>query len=47
MGLTELAHFAVFPWLNPSGITAYVPGMWTVLALAPVAWWGMWRLVPG
>ena len=47
MGLTELAHFAVFPWLNPSGITAYVPGMWTVLALAPVAWWGMWRLVRG
>jgi hypothetical protein len=44
MGVTELAHFGVFPWLNPGGITAYVPGMWTVLVLAAFAWWGMWRL---
>lgn len=43
LGLTELAHFVVFPWINPAGI-GYVPGMWSVIALAPVAWWGMWRL---
>ncbi|MCG7594871.1 hypothetical protein ACXYX3_28250 (plasmid) [Mycobacterium sp. C3-094] len=43
LGLTELAHFVVFPWLDPGG-AGYVPGMWTVVALAPVAWWGMWRL---
>lgn len=46
LGLTELAHFLVFPWLDPSG-AGYVPGMWTVVALAPVAWWGMWRLTRG
>lgn len=45
MGVTELAHFVVFPWLN--GSLGYVPGMWTVLALAPVAWWGMVRLALG
>lgn len=44
MGLTEIAHFAIFPWLNPLGAAAYVPGMWTIVVLAPVAWWGMWRL---
>ncbi|MDX1882602.1 hypothetical protein [Mycolicibacterium sp. 120270] len=43
MGLTELAHFLVFPWLDPTG-AGYVPGMWSVIALAPAAWWGMWRL---
>ena len=46
MGLTELAHFLVFPWLDPAG-AGYVPGMWSVVALAPVAWWGMWRLARG
>ncbi len=46
MGITELAHFLVFPWLNES-VVAYVPGMWSVLALAPVAWWGMARLASG
>lgn len=46
MGITELAHFVVFPWLNHTTV-AYVPGMWTVLVLAPVAWWGMARLALG
>ncbi|MDO3635352.1 HXXEE domain-containing protein [Mycolicibacterium arseniciresistens] len=46
MGVTELAHFLVFPWLNDS-TTSYVPGMWTVVVLAPVAWWGMSRLARG
>ncbi len=46
LGLTELAHFVVFPWIDPAGV-GYVPGMWSVIALAPVAWWGMWRLARG
>lgn len=46
LGISELAHFMVFPWIDPAGI-GYVPGMWSVIALAPVAWWGMWRLVRG
>lgn len=41
MGLTELAHWVVFPFVND---LHYVPGMWSVVALAPVAWWGMARL---
>jgi len=42
MGVTELAHF-VLPVLanEPYG---YFPGMASVLVLAPLAWWGMWRL---
>lgn len=42
MGVTELAHFA-FPLFvaEPNG---YFPGMASVVVLAPVAWWGMWRL---
>jgi len=42
MGITELAHF-IFPlfWNKPYG---YFPGMASVLVLAPLAWWGMWRL---
>lgn len=42
MGITELAHF-VFPLLTnePYG---YFPGMWSVLVVAPLGWWGMWRL---
>lgn len=42
MGVTELAHF-VFPFFTgkPYG---YFPGMASVIVLAPVAWWGMWRL---
>lgn len=46
MGITELAHWVVFPFIQGPGIHA-VPGMWTVLVLAPVAWWGMWRLCQG
>ena len=42
MGLTELAHF-IMPLLanEPYG---YFPGMASVFVLAPLAWWGMWRL---
>jgi hypothetical protein len=42
MGITELAHF-VLPILanEPYG---YFPGMASVFVLAPLAWWGMWRL---
>ena len=42
MGITELAHFFL-PFLTnePYG---YFPGMASVIILAPIAWWGMWRL---
>jgi len=42
MGITELAHF-VFPFFldQPYG---YFPGMASVLFLAPLAWWGIYRL---
>lgn len=42
MGISELAHF-VFPLFRdqPYG---YFPGMWSVIPLAPVAWWGMYKL---
>ena len=45
MGITELAHF-VLPLFTdkPYG---YFPGMASVIFLAPVAWWGMWRLHKG
>lgn len=45
MGITELAHF-VLPFLTdkPYG---YFPGMYSVVVLAPVAWWGMYRLAKG
>jgi hypothetical protein len=42
MGLTELAHFFL-PLLAP-GPYGYFPGMASVVVLAPLAWWGMWRL---
>lgn len=42
MGVIELAHF-VFPLLKPEPY-GYFPGMWSVIALAPAAWWGIWRL---
>ena len=43
MGITELAHFFL-PFLTnePYG---YFPGMASVIVLAPLAWWGMWRLL--
>lgn len=42
MGITELAHF-IFPFFidKPYG---YFPGMASVTVLAPVAWWGIYRL---
>ena len=42
LGITELAHF-VLPLLTdePYG---YFPGMMSVVVLAPLAWWGMYRL---
>ena len=46
LGITELAHFVVFPLLDPPNY-GYVPGMATVVVLAPIAWWGMWRLARG
>lgn len=46
MGVTELAHWIVFPFLleNPF---QYVPGMISVIPLAPVAWLAMRRLAVG
>ncbi|MBK1439872.1 hypothetical protein JHJ32_07750 [Parapedobacter sp. ISTM3] len=43
MGVAELAHF-VFPFLTqePYG---YFPGMFSVVVLAPLAWWGIARLI--
>lgn len=45
LGITELAHF-IFPLFKeePYG---YFPGMASVVLLAPVAWWGMYRLNQG
>lgn len=43
MGITELAHFVVFPWFAPRPF-AYFPGMASVVLLAPVAWVGLRRL---
>lgn len=37
MGVTELAHWLVFPFLQGPGVHS-VPGMWSVLLLAPAAW---------
>ena len=42
MGITELAHF-VFPLFTDKPYS-YFPGMASVVALAPAAWWGMWRM---
>jgi hypothetical protein len=42
MGVTELAHFGL-PFFRP-GPYGYFPGMASVVVLAPVAWWGIWRL---
>jgi hypothetical protein len=42
MGVTELAHFA-FP-LIVGGQYGYFPGMASVVALAPAAWWGAYLL---
>jgi len=42
MGVIELAHF-FFPFFTPEPY-GYFPGMATVVPLAPVAWFGLWRL---
>lgn len=42
MGITELAHF-LFPLFTDEAY-GYFPGMGSVVFLAPVAWWGMYRL---
>ncbi len=41
-GILELWHF-VFP-LMAEGPYGYFPGMWTVPLVAPIGWWGMWRM---
>lgn len=46
MGITELAHWIVFPFFVEPKIQ-YIPGMISVVFLAPVAWWGMLRLSHG
>ena len=44
MGITELAHFVVFPFLIDKSY-GYFPGMISVVFLAPVAWWGIYHLL--
>ena len=46
MGITELAHFLVFPFMAGQPY-AFVPGMLSVVVLAPAAWLGMWWLARG
>lgn len=43
MGITELAHF-ILPFFTNNAY-GYFPGMWSVIFLAPVAWWGLYRLL--
>lgn len=43
MGITELAHFGL-PLLIHEPYS-YFPGMASVIVLAPLAWWGMSRLM--
>lgn len=42
MGITELAHF-FFPFFTSESYD-YFPGMASVILLAPIAWYGMWKL---
>lgn len=42
MGISELAHF-VFPFFSDKSY-GYFPGMWSVIPLAPAAWYGMYLL---
>lgn len=44
MGLTELAHIFVFPFIIGEPFS-YFPGMASVFVLSPVAWWGLSRLI--
>ncbi|MBD3748603.1 MAG: hypothetical protein IE931_03825 [Sphingobacteriales bacterium] len=43
MGISELAHY-FFPFLTNESY-GYFPGMLSVLVLAPLAWWGTYRLL--
>ncbi|MBS1580826.1 MAG: hypothetical protein JST66_01365 [Bacteroidetes bacterium] len=43
MGITELAHFLVFPFLGDDTYS-YFPGMATALPLIVAGWWGMRRM---
>ena len=43
MGITELAHF-ILPFFTNKAY-GYFPGMWSVIFLAPTAWWGLYRLL--
>ena len=43
MGITELAHFFL-PFLTEDPYS-YFPGMASVVVLAPLAWWGLYRLI--
>ena len=44
MGVTELAHWIVFPFILENPLQ-YIPGMISVVPLAPVAWIAMRRLI--
>lgn len=44
MGLTELAHIFVFPFILREPFS-YFPGMASVFLLAPLAWWGLWTIL--
>lgn len=44
MGLTELAHIFVFPFIVREPFS-YFPGMVSVFVLSPLAWWGFLRLI--
>lgn len=43
MGITELAHFIVFPFLA-EGPYDYFPGMLSTIVLVPAALWGIYKL---
>lgn len=43
MGVTEFTTFVVPVLLNVS--LSYFPGMVSVLVIAPLAWWGIWRMI--
>jgi len=42
-GVLEFAHY-LFPFFDGDGGYSYYGGMWTVPLVAPIGWWGMWRL---
>lgn len=44
MGLTELAHIFVFPFVVREPFS-YFPGMASVFLLSPLGWWGIYRML--